>query len=105
MTISEITSEVNKVKQRVPKWMKNPNQINSRILIGYLKLAEQQNNVPVQLLRSRCDSVWTFYENYNQMKNFGEKNHGKVFQEEDGIISLWEPVKYFILHQYKTARF
>lgn len=38
------------------------------------------------------------------MKNFGEKNHGKVFEENDGVITLWEPVQEFILELYKRFK-
>lgn len=37
------------------------------------------------------------------MKNFGEKNHGKVFEERDGYVTLWEPVKDFILKLYNES--
>ena len=33
-------------------------------------------------------------------KNFGEKNHGKVFEEKSGGIVLWAPVEQFINDQY-----
>jgi hypothetical protein len=38
------------------------------------------------------------------MKNFGEKNHGKVFEERDGYVTLWEPVKDFILNLYNKNK-
>ena len=41
--------------------------------------------------------------NYNSMKDFGEKNHGKVFHEVDGYISLWEPIADFVIKEYKGS--
>lgn len=41
--------------------------------------------------------------NFDQMKNFGRKNHGKVFSITDGEIELWSEVKSFILDLYKNS--
>ena len=101
---SEMATEINKVQRRVPRWFKNPSQFNSTILFGFLELSEQQDKVTIQMLRSKCSVLSDFEGNYNQMKNFGEKNHGKVFEEMDGIITLWEPVKGFILELYKQQK-
>ena len=99
-----IASEVKKVKRRVPRWFKNPSQYNSTILNAFLELSEHHDQVTIQMLRSKCHTLSDFDGNYNQMKNFGEKNHGKVFDERDGVISLWEPVKGFILELYSNQK-
>lgn len=94
----EVVQEINKVTRKLPKWFKNPSQINATILLNFLKLYELgEEKISFQTLKSKCSSVNDFDGNYNQMKNFGEKNHGKVFDERDGYITLWEPVKEFIL--------
>lgn len=95
-----IAQEVEKVKRRVPRWFRKPNQNNSHILINYLKLYEINKNITQEILKEQCDTVQDFYGNYDQMKNFGKKNHGKVFEEKHGIITLWEPVKDLILRLY-----
>ena len=92
--------EIEKVTRRLPKWFRNQSQNNSNILITFLNLSEKNENVHIQQLKDECNSIKDFYGNYNQMKNFGEKNHGKVFEEKDGIITLWEPVKDLILRLY-----
>ncbi len=97
---SEIDSEIKKVKRRTPRWFKNPNQYNSIILIGYLELSETQSQISPSMLKNKCKQVSDFEGNYNQMKNFGEKNHGKVFEEKDGVITLWEPVQEYIMDLY-----
>ena len=96
--------EIAKVRRRVPRWFKNPSQYNSTILNAFLELYDQQNQVAVQMLRNKCQTVNDFEGNYNQMKNFGEKNHGKVFEETNGIVTLWKPVKEFILELYKSQK-
>jgi hypothetical protein len=96
----DTSQEVKKVTRRLPRWFRNKSQNNSKILVEFLKLYVQNQAVDVHLLKGQCSSVRDFYGNYNQMKNFGEKNHGKVFEEKDGVIMLWEPVKDFILKLY-----
>ena len=102
--ITRSSQDPNKTNRRVPRWFRNPSQYNSTILIGYLELAETNRRVTVSMLRSNCNSISDFSGNYNQMKNFGEKNHGKVFEETNEVISLWEPVKNFILEQYNSYK-
>ena len=101
---NNVTLEAAKVRRRVPRWFKNPDQYNSTILNAFLELYDQQNQVAVQMLRNKCQTVSDFEGNYNQMKNFGEKNHGKVFEETNGIVTLWKPVKEFILELYKSQK-
>ncbi|MCF8067443.1 MAG: hypothetical protein K9L30_02545 [Desulfobacterales bacterium] len=102
----KIDYEVEKVTRKLPRWFKNPSQNNSTILFNYLKLSEQSQdaNVSLQALKRTCNSVRDFYNNYSQMKNFGEKNHGKVFEESDGYVTLWGPVREFILQLYNKNK-
>lgn len=101
---NEIDIEVKKVTRRVPRWFKNPSQYNSTILHAFLRLSEKHDRITPQMLRRECSALSDFDGNYNQMKNFGEKNHGKVFEEANGIITLWEPVKKDILELYKQQK-
>ncbi len=92
--------EIDKVKKRVPRWIDNPNQINSKILKLYMSLSEN-DSFPVSYsdLKEKYELSYgdVFNSNYNQMKNFGTKNHAKVFSEaKDGMISLWGPVADYI---------
>lgn len=95
--------EKSKVEKRVPKWFRNPQQINSKILMRYLELSQSDPFLTQNKLRAKCKDIKDFDGNYNQMKNFGPKNHGKVFEENGGCIELWEPVKEFILDQYEQS--
>jgi hypothetical protein len=101
---NNIAVEIEKVKRRVPRWFKNPNQYNSTILYCFLELSEFNSQITIQMLRDKCNALSDFDGNYNQMKNFGEKNHGKVFEESNGIITLWEPVKENIMELYKKTK-
>ena len=98
--------EIDKVKNRVPKWIRNSTQINSRILNLYMKLSNNGcDRVTRNQFKEQFDILYqdSFESNYNQMKNFGLKNHGKVFNEYiDGSIRLWEPVADFIKSLYHS---
>ena len=97
-TVSE--EEIKKVKRRVPRWFKNPGQINSRILLIFLELRKNKILISPDILRKSCSGITDFYGNYNQMKNFGQQNHAKVFEEKNGIITLWSPVEDFICETF-----
>lgn len=97
----EKKQEVWKVETRIPKWFRNPHQINTRILITFMELLRDNNSVPVHKLEAACRSINTFQTNYSQMKIIAEKNHAKVFEESGGRITLWEPVKMFVKKEYE----
>ena len=96
-------SEIEKIKKRIPKWFANPHQINHKILIAFLELQEKQDDIRLDDIERNC-RVETFKDNYDQMKKFGKKNHGKVFEEKYGSVELWQPVKEFILNEYKKFK-
>ena len=100
----EAVYEVKKVQGRLQRWFRNPTQYNSQILLNYLRLAEQKENITPDDLRKACAEVYSFHSNYAQMKNFGTKNHGKVFEEIDGYVTLWEPVRDRIRELYADYR-
>ena len=95
--------EILRVKKKIPSWFSKPNQYNHKILVAYLKLSNN-NEVPVSLidLERECglDNSYKFNSNFNQMKIMSYKNHGKVFTEENGIVTLWDPVADFIIEEY-----
>lgn len=93
--------EVDKVLRKLPKWFKNPHFICSRILIIFLELEKKYGLVKYDLLADYCSGIKTFKSNFTQMKNFGEKNHGKVFEQNGEIITLWNPVKKNVNMEFK----
>jgi hypothetical protein len=92
--------EMLKVLSRIPKWLKHPDQTNSRILITFLTLAEKSEVVTIEQLAGACADVPKFSGNFAQMNNIAEKNHGKVFSIVNGFVTIWEPVREFIIQQY-----
>lgn len=95
--------EIQRVKKKIPSWFSKPNQYNHKILVAYLKLSNKNEN-PVNLidLERECglNNSHKFNSNFNQMKMISYKNHGKVFTEENGIVTLWDPVADFIVEEY-----
>jgi len=96
----KVRNEILKVQNRVPKWFQHPNQNNSKILITYMNLLENSETVTIEQLGAACSSISRFMGNYAQMINIADKNHGKVFSGTSENITLWEPVKEFIIQQY-----
>lgn len=97
---SIIDDEVKKIQNRIPGWFQNKNQYNSRILYAFIKLVNKLGFVSLSDLQEEANFT-TFMENYNQMKNFGEKNHGKIFEERDGKVYFWDEVKDYIWNYYE----
>ena len=98
------TLEIEKVKRKIPQWIKKPAQINSRILNLYMSLSKNNAHlVPHADFKAKFEQLYAdpFESNFNQMKNFGTKNHAKVFSESKaGMISLWEPIAAFVKDQF-----
>jgi hypothetical protein len=95
-------NEINKVKKKLLKFWSKPERqhnINARILNAFLELKHSGNtHITEEYLQNKLPDIefYSFYSNFNQMKNKGEKNHGKVFHETMNVIEIWGPVKKFV---------
>ncbi len=88
-----INNEVKKVTRRLKLWAKRPNQINTKILIAYLKLKRAgQKNITENSINKELNLNSNFESNFAQMKIISEKNHGKIFELYGDKVSIWEPV-------------
>lgn len=98
--------EIEKVQRKVPNWFNKPEQICSRILILFLKMSENGSKpISKKDFKEKFENLYSdpFDSNYNQMKNFGVKNHAKVFSEDAlGDVRLWAPVNVFIKKCYES---
>ena len=91
-----------KVERNIPRWFTTgQEQINSQILLSFLEMYSNDKSVTREMLKEKCNHLKTFETNFSKMIDFTEKNNGKVFSIEDNKISLWSPVKDFILKEYK----
>ncbi len=88
-----INNEVKKVTRRLKLWAKRPNQINTKILIAYLKLKRAgQKNITENSINKELNLNSNFESNFAQMKIISEKNHGKIFELYGDKVSIWKPV-------------
>ena len=96
--------EIIRVKKKIPSWLSKPNQYNHKILVAYMKLSNKnRNTVTTEELEkeSGLKNSQTFISNFNQMKIISYKNHGKVFTEENGVITLWHVIADYIVEKYE----
>jgi len=101
----KIRNEINKIHRKLPIWARRQHQINSKILTLYLKLEKEGiSNITEKMLMERYNNQQEFYRNFPQMKTISDKNHGKVFEVENGIVKIWEPIR-DIVEEYKNAIF
>lgn len=109
-TLHDDTEEqIKKVKRRVPSWIHRYfaglEPCNGTILVRFLELSEE-NTRPIRRyeLENACKDVSNFVTNYHNMRNMLPANHGKVFEESYGNITLWEPVAEFVLDIYEKIK-
>lgn len=99
-------NEWGKAINRIPRWAKNPQQYNHKILRAFFELQKEVGKVTLDALRSRCSDptshpdtfVPHFDNNYAQMKFDNGNSHGKVFEEKDGEISIWDRISDTLAH-------
>jgi len=102
-----LSTETPKAIKRIPRWAKNYDQINHKILRAYFLLSEQSDQITVFdmermcLDQSRPDTYApTFRNNYAQMKIETPKSTGKVFEELNGFVTIWDRIEPTLL-KYK----
>lgn len=96
-TDADVEEEIRKVARKLPKWANKQNQINSRILNLYLFLTEQYGRpISEDKLRQAYGNNSEFDRNYPQMKIIAPKNHAKVFDSNNGMVSIWPPVQGYV---------
>ena len=65
--------EIEKVKRKIPKWFKNGGQINSKILITFMRLLNKNaKSVSIQDLVNSDTSI-DIRKNYQEMKEIYKK--------------------------------
>jgi hypothetical protein len=95
------TQEIKKIERKISGWFSMTHQYNSKILYAFIKLHEQNKGIVTYDQLKRKTNIPTFKGNFDQMKNFGKKNHGKIFEQEGDNIYLWKPVEKIIWDNYK----
>ena len=96
----DVFSEWGKAIHRIPLWAKKPQQNNHKILKAFLELQQEIGKVTIDALRKRCSDptghpetyVPHFDNNYAQMKFDNGNSHGKVFEESNGFVTVWDHI-------------
>lgn len=106
---NEFNEQITKVTKRVPTWFRKYfiglNPCNGTILVRFLELSSENSRcVNRYELEEACKSVSNFTTNYHNMRNMLPNNHGKVFEEINGEITLWKPVAEIVLEAYSKAK-
>ncbi len=99
-TPRSVLPDFGKAINRIPRWARNPQQNNHKILRAFFELKQEIGNVTLDALRRRCSDpsghpntyVPHFDNNYSQMKFDNGNSHGKVFEEHDGYITIWDRI-------------
>lgn len=94
--------QIEKAKRKLQLWATNKTSIPALILIGYLSLkrpgsiAVINKKILEEAFKAHSNSS-TFSKNFDQMKNFSEKNHAKIFDVSPrGLITIWSPVEEYV---------
>lgn len=95
-----VWTEWGKAINRIPRWARNPQQNNHKILRAFFELKQELGNVTIDALRRRCSDpnehpntyVPHFDNNFSQMKFDNGNSHGKVFEEHDGYVTIWDRI-------------
>ena len=103
-----LSTETPKALKRIPRWAKNSDQINHKIIRAYFLLTENNEQITVYDMERLCldankpDTYCpTFRNNYAQMKIETQKSIGKVFEETNGFVTLWDRIEETLL-KYKN---
>ena len=95
--------EIERVHRRVRLWRDREHQYNHKILSTFMKLSKNnRHSVSIDDLEKHTgmNDSKKFIGHYNGMKMIAEKNHGKVFDEYDGRVTLWGPVADIVIEQF-----
>jgi len=67
-------------------------------------LEKKYVTVEYETVAENCRNIKTFKTNFAQMKNFGEKNHGKIFDVFNSKITLWKPIEKDVYREYERYK-
>ncbi len=93
----ENSAKFNKI-DRIEKWAKHPEQINHKIIKAFLRLSRVNDIIKLTDLKKLCSYenenfyVKKFDINFASMKTDAGNSHGKVFKEDNGIVTIYETV-------------
>lgn len=103
-------AHISKAQRKLMKWAQDQELMPSKILDVYAFLSKVQNKsvIDISLLEKTFkavkEDVSTFRQNFDQMKNFSERNHAKIFDiQPNGHIIIWPPVREYVEHYWDIS--
>ncbi|MGB4057170.1 MAG: hypothetical protein WBK77_03700 [Alphaproteobacteria bacterium] len=103
-------AHISKAQRKLMKWAQDPEGMPSKILdvYNYLLNVSKKSLIDIAILeqtfKSAKEDVPTFRQNFDQMKNFAEKNHAKIFDvQPNGHIAIWPPVRQYVEHYWDIS--
>ncbi|MBQ8617257.1 MAG: hypothetical protein IJ418_07045 [Clostridia bacterium] len=89
-----------KANQRIPAWAQKPNQYNHKIIRAFFAASNGGTTALLSEMEKLCSDssvpelyVPTFRNNYAQMKIDGPKSHGRVFEDDGHMVTIWPDVQ------------
>ena len=100
------SNEIAKVRRKLPRWARNQDQINTRILIAFLSIMRSTGKsfVSEDDLKKEFGDDSTLEKNLPQMCTISPKNHAKIFSRDGTTLIIWEPVK-DLVNDFETQVF
>lgn len=98
--------EIEKVRSRLPGWLRKPEQINAKIFTVFMELLLSGRNgyVSLKALKKASAHIPHFDTNFAQMKNISKKNHGKIFEVDGDEVRFWPPVAEFVMRLWSNVK-
>lgn len=93
---------------RIELWAHRPTQYNYKMISAFLYL-EKKGEVLLSEFKKTCTNktelaqfyVPTFEGHYPSMKTDAGNSHGKVFYDQNGIVSIWPKVREEIIKHFR----
>lgn len=111
-TIEEQRLQIEKAKRKLPVWANNQKSMPAKILAVYYTLKKDypktviDKALLVSFFEKFNDDPLACSRNFDQMKNFGDKNHAKIFDvKSNGEIIIWPPIEEFVRAYYESVGF
>lgn len=91
-------AQIHKVRSKLPRWLKKKTGYGYRFMNAYIVLWKEDKEITVELLFKKFLDLYPdttpsrMKANFAQLKDYGEKNHGKLFEVENNRVTIWSKV-------------
>lgn len=96
-------AQIRKAERKLLKWATDRDTMPAKIIDVFYILRKKHPHSKIdkavlsQAFAQMHEDVDTFSQNFDQMKNFSDKNHAKIFDvAANGQITIWPPINEFV---------